>query len=372
MGNFWTAAVKLTPDGPAKVREQYAMLDGWGFAAEDVNAKVWIPAGFKTEIQPDFVREFRVNVADLDAADIADLIGVNLIRDPQGAALAEAYIAVAEEGWSQNTVAHPPKADFTFSDLIVYLEHLRDHEDGGDHNMATLKALIRSLKALCRQPVFSGTGTPLRELLVVGTLGILMLPHRIGSDLRRVIARLLIRRILRERYEAAQIRQRLDVECLDSDTRGRLERELSLRIPRSVLAIDEAQERRGDEGGEARTALEEFCLIGRNYGLSLLLATQRPTASAISSKVRSQVDLNLIHRLLTQEDIELASKNLLTVNPDEVRLRDRQLDFPGLVRSLERGQVIISGATMSADGPVARTVVANVRPRMTVHGGEVE
>ena len=84
------------------------------------------------------------------------------------------------------------------------------------------------------------------------------------------------------------------------------------------------------------------------------------------------MDLNLIHRLLTQEDIELASKNLLTVNPDEVRLRDRQLDFPGLVRSLERGQVIISGATMSADGPVASTVVVNVRPRMTVHGGEVE
>ena len=42
-------------------------------------------------------------------------------------------------------------------------------------------------------------------------------------------------------------------------------------------------------------------------GLSLIMATQRPTASAVSSKVRSQVDLYFIHRLLTR----LAIENLL-------------------------------------------------------------
>src|SRR5690606_11667485 len=102
------------------------------------------------------------------------------------------------------------------------------------------------------------------------------------ADLRRVITRLLIRRILREREEASQIRQRLSVEQLDEATRARLEDELHARIPRSILALDEAQELLGDEGAEAREALEDFCLLGRNYGLSLLLATQRPTASAIS------------------------------------------------------------------------------------------
>jgi len=186
------------------------------------------------------------------------------------------------------------------------------------------------------------------------------------------LSRLLIRRILREREEASQIKQRLDVQQLDLATRDRLQQELAERIPRSVLAIDEAQELLGDEGAEAKQALEAFCLLGRNYGLSLLLATQRPTTSAISAKVRSQVDLYLIHRLLTQDDVETAYKNLLTVEPEEVRVRDRHLDFSGLVRSLERGQMIVSGSTMFAEEPLARSVIVNVRPRITVHGGEVE
>jgi len=50
------------------------------------------------------------------------------------------------------------------------------------------------------------------ELLKAGRLSVLMLPFRVGADLRRVVTRLLIRRILREREQASQIRQRLDIE----------------------------------------------------------------------------------------------------------------------------------------------------------------
>jgi hypothetical protein len=183
---------------------------------------------------------------------------------------------------------------------------------------------------------------------------------------------LLIRRILREREEASQIRQRLDIEQLDEDKRAKLENEVRTRIPRAILAIDEAQELLGEEGGDARQALEDFCLQGRNYGLSLLLATQRPLASAISSKVRSQVDLHLIHRLLTLEDIEVSWKNLLAVYPKEVLDGDRQLDFAQLVRSLDRGQVVVSASHARASEQVSRIVIARIRPRITVHGGEVE
>jgi DNA helicase HerA-like ATPase len=198
-----------------------------------------------------------------------------------------------------------------------------------------------------------------------------MLPLRVGGDLRRVITRLLIRRILREREQTSQIQQRLDVESMDDATRARLTAELAKRAPRSILALDEAQELLGDDAGEAREALENFCLLGRNYGLSLLMATQRPTASAISSKVRSQVDLYLIHRLLTQEDIEISRANLLAVYPREVMDGSRQLDFAQLVRSLDRGQVIISASHAAAQDPVNRILIAHVRPRITVHGGEV-
>jgi len=371
MGNFWTTTHRVRPDGPEKVRRQYAQLDGWGCQPEDVNAQIWLPAGFRTENDPPDVQEFRVRVRDLSDADIADLIGINLIKDAQGAALAEAWSVVTQDGWAGNSGWNPPRSDYSFTHLVNYLEHVRDQLNGGDHQPSSLKALIRSLRALERQPVFSGTGTALTDLLSPGRLSILMLPLRVGRDLRSVITRLLIRRILREREEASQIRQRLDVEPLDDSTRARLTSELQHRIPRSVLAIDEAQELLGEDGGEAREALEDFCLLGRNYGLSLILATQRPTATAVSSKVRSQIDLYLIHRLLTQEDIDISWNNLLAVYPDEVRDGNRALDFAQLVRSLDRGQAIVSASHMHASHPVKRIVIGNIRPRITVHGGEV-
>lgn len=370
MGNFWTTAHLVSNDGPEKVRKQWASLDGWNCKPEEVDVAIWLPAGLKTANDPENVQEFRIRTCDLDAADVADLIGVNLLKDAQGAALMEAFVAVTQEGWSDGEGFKPAKMEYRFSDLVDYLEYIRQ-QNSSDHQPTTLRALVRSLRALERQPVFSGIGTPLTELLKAGRLSVLMLPLRVGADLRRVVTRLLIRRILREREAASQIRQRLDIERLDGNTQARLEAELAGRIPRSILALDEAQELLGDDGGEARQALENFCLLGRNYGLSLILATQRPLASAISSKVRSQVDLQIIHRLLTQDDISISQSNLLALYPQEVTDGGRDLEFPQLVRSLDRGQAIISASHARASDNIDRIFVVRIRPRITVHGGEV-
>jgi hypothetical protein len=283
----------------------------------------------------------------------------------------EAFIAVTEDGWNDGTQMRPPTKTYSFRDLAGYLDTMRG-QSTSDHQSGTLRALIRSLRALERQPVFNGTGTRLKELLQPGLLSVLMLPIRIGSDMRRVITRLLIRRILREREQASQIKQRLDIENLSIQERTRLEVELSNRIPRSVLALDEAQELLGDEGGEARSALEDFCLLGRNYGLSLMLATQRPVANAISARVRSQVDMYIIHRLLTQDDIAMCQANLLSLLPREITDGMLELDFSNLLRSLDRGQAVITASYAMAQEEVKRIIVAKIRPRITVHGGEVE
>lgn len=363
MGNFWTTAHLTSAAGSAKVRKQFDSLDGWQCKPEPLNVGVWLPAGFRNANHPPEVQEFRIRVAELDVADLADLLGVNLVRDPQGAALAEAYDAVQEAKGG---------AGYGLADLIVWLESMRDSAHTGDHADATLRALLRSLKSLERQAVFARNGTPLTELLKPGLLSVLMLPLSVGPDLRRVITRLLIRRILKEREEASQILQRLAVEQLEPTERARLTVEVESRIPRTVLALDEAQELLGDDGGEARTALEAFCLLGRNYGLSLLLATQRPTAAALSPKVRSQVDLCLIHRLLTQEDIDVSARNLLGVFPNEVMLGSERLELAQLVRALEPGQAIVSASHATMAGtPLQRVFVLQVRPRISVHGGEV-
>jgi hypothetical protein len=178
---------------------------------------------------------------------------------------------------------------------------------------------------------------------------------------------------MREREEASQIRNRLDLQAqLAIGDRERLEGRLATLIPRTVLAIDEAQELVGDEGHEARRALEDFCLLGRNYGLSMVLATQRPSVGAISAKVRAQVDTTIVHRLMTQEDIDITERDMQSRWPPTVRLRDRALDYADVVRSLDVGQAIVCSSLirLEREQGAARTFIMNVRPRIRVHGGE--
>jgi DNA helicase HerA-like ATPase len=245
--------------------------------------------------------------------------------------------------------------------------------NNGDHAATTCRALLRDIRSFARMELFSGDPTPLTDVIREGLLSVLMMPARIGHDLRRVLTRLLIRRIMKEREEASQIRNRLDLESdLGAADRRRLETQLSQLIPRSVLAIDEAQELIGDDGQEARRALEDFCLLGRNYGLSMVLATQRPNVGAISAKVRAQVDTLIIHRLATQEDIATTERDLQSIWPANVKLKDRPLDYAAVVRSLDVGQAVVSSSCirLERDQGQARSFIMNVRPRIRVHGGE--
>ena len=178
---------------------------------------------------------------------------------------------------------------------------------------------------------------------------------------------------MKEREEASQIRNRLDLQSdLPEAERQTLETRLGELIPRSVLAIDEAQELVGDEGFEARRALEDFCLLGRNYGLSMVLATQRPSVGAISAKVRAQVDTTIVHQLMTQADIETTRQDMQSVWPSSVKLRDRALDYPTLIRSLDVGQAVVCSSHIRFDreSTLGRSFIMNVRPRVRVHGGE--
>lgn len=377
MGNFWTSVFPVRGDGTPRVREQWKMFEGWGVVPEDVNVIVWIPAGFKRDTDHPSINEFHVDVADLDAADWADILGTNLMREPQGILLGEVIDSVRDEGWiDSDGRKRAPKPRYTMQDLIDYLESVRREIVNGhntDHAAQTCRALLRDLRAYGRLPLFAGGATPLTEIVNEGQLSILMLPSRIGHDLRRVLTRLLIRRILREREEASQIRNRLDLQSqITADERQRLEQRLGTLIPRTVLAIDEAQELVGDEGHEARRALEDFCLLGRNYGLSMLMATQRPSVGAISAKVRAQVDTTIVHRLMTQEDIDVTWRDMQSAWPSTVRLRDRELDYPSLVRSLDVGQAVVcsSHIRLERDSGAARSFIMNVRPRIRVHGGE--
>jgi len=372
MMNFWTTAIPAAKNGPRRAQEAYQALEEWGVSPVDVSSQVWLPAGSLESTDYPGIKEFRLRAEDLSASDWADLCKVNLLGDPQGMLLGECWYNVVKEGYDGTLGKVPPNPHYVVQDLVEYLDAL-DGAGGHDHSSQTVRALRRTLQNFARQPLFSGAGTPLTELLRPGSVSVLMLPPRVDHDLRRVITRRLIRRILREREIARHIQQRLNMQELTSSERAQLEMAMSTMVPRTILAIDEAQELLGDDGGEAKAALEEFCLQGRNFGLSLILATQRPTTSAISAKVRSQAETRIIHRLLTDDDIELVRKDMLSSMPDEIREGDHALNFSELIRSLDDGQCVVTSSTIRNSGvSLGRTFILNVRPRVCVHGGEAD
>lgn len=360
----WTALTPLSSDGPEGLKRQNAVLEKWGgLQVEPINVRVFVPAGHRLDIDPNEFRDYRLPVSSLTAGDWSLLIDADLITEPRGRLVDEAYRKVTETGWDGGS-QQSAKPDYTIKDLIDCIEN--DPDIGGFYAPDTRRSVIQPLRSLARMPLFdSSTGTPLTELAEEGVLSILSL-GRLSDDLRTVLTSVIVRKLKADRMIASQIRRQLALTKLSPTSKADLEQKLKLHVPRTILGIDEAQIVLPAKGNNlARKALDSFVLEGRNYGLSLWLATQRPKG-AISDAATSQIDTFIVHRLSVSEDIAAVCGLLQNAQPALMRLNGRDLDLPGLIRSLDVGQAIFSSATSTAH----RLVVANVRPRNVAHGGE--
>jgi uncharacterized protein len=363
----WPALTPLSADGPDGIKRQHQALADWGnLEAEPINVRVFVPAGHRWAIDPPEFRELRLPVSFLNAGDWGLLIGADLIAEPRGRLVDEAYRKVTETGWHWDTPTSPraPKTEYVIQDLIDCIEH--DPDITNFYARETIRSVAQPLRSFARMALFdSAVGTPLIELAEAGVLSILCLA-RLNEDLRTVLTTVLVRKLKADRMFASQIRRRLALRTESAEVRRELEAELVRHVPRTVLALDEAQilmPSRG--GGTARRELDSFVLEGRNFGLSLWLATQRPKG-AISDAAASQIDTFIVHRLSVADDIAAVCGLLQNARPTVVRHGGRTLELPDLIRALDVGQAIFSSA--SSDAP--RLVIGNVRPRNVAHGGE--
>ena len=77
----------------------------------------------------------------------------------------------------------------------------------------------------------------------------------------------------------------------------------------------------------------------------------------------AQVDTLMAHKLTVQTDIDHIRRNLKSQLPAQIRYGHQELGLEGLLHELDVGQAIVS----STDAP--RTIIIDVRPRLSVHGG---
>jgi DNA helicase HerA-like ATPase len=361
----WTATIPLSDDGPEALKTQYSILTSWGgLSVEPINTMIWMPAGFGMNTDHPALNEYYLPVSALDADDWSILLQTDLILEPRGRLIYEAYNKVTLRGWEGNGRRITPRSDYSIQDIIDCIN--LDSDIIEFYSPETIRSVVQPLMSYARMPLFSEReGTSITNLIREGYLSVLSL-GRLESDLRTVLTTVVIRKLRKDRMVASQINRRLALQSLDDATRATLLGELINHVPRTILAIDEAQILLPQRiSSSARKEIEAYVLEGRNYGLSLWLATQRPKG-AISDAAISQIDTFIVHRLSVTDDINAVCNLLQNAKPEKIKKAGIHIDISDLIRSLDVGQALISSAVSN----INRFIVVNIRPRMVAHGGE--
>ena len=181
----------------------------------------------------------------------------------------ELYEKATRLGYEIQGARIAPKIIYGLADLIACLD---DAEIRRSYSGQTTRAVQQRLRTWLGDPLFqSDVGTPVTEMVKAGELSILCL-NRLSEDMRSVITGVLVRKIkaARSRSSQQERRQAYDAHATTNGVKV---------MPRTILAIDEAQMiLPASGGGPARAAIKSYILEGRNFGLSVWLATQIPRA----------------------------------------------------------------------------------------------
>jgi hypothetical protein len=166
----------------------------------------------------------------------------------------------------------------------------------------------------------------------------------LGWNVRTLIVGLLARKILYERMKA---RRKEEIENVSGIERSHM--------PIIWMVIDEAHQFIPAKGTTAATEpLLQWVKIGREPGVSLVLATQQP--NKLHEAAISQMDIVISHRLTARDDIE-ALRNIM-----QTYLR---YDLAEYIDRLPR----VKGAAIILDDNSERIYAVQIRPRISWHAG---
>lgn len=271
--------------------------------------------------------------SELSASEWCDLFDLN-INSPMGMALFDAVSLVSE------------RRNFSLADIIAKLNEI-------EIPIGTLKALERRLKSVEQWGLFGEKGIKLNELMdnkYVNILDLGIIPRGFGGGMRNVLLTILIRKIMNNRIRIRKYEELAEL----SDNAYLYKSKIRKGLPPLWLLIDEAHQFVPRKGTTvSKPALITWAKEGRQPGLGLVMATQRP--GALDPEILSQCDIIFSHRITLNQD--LRALNDLSQNYMTQTLRYAISEIKG------RGKAIIM------DDITEKLIKAEIRPRKTWHGG---
>ncbi len=360
---YWTTRLSVGPSQNSEANKHYQLAVSAGMQNLSCNVEAWVPGQFNQRVtDPKWFRTLQVPVPALGLEEWELLLGISVLSEPMGQALADLISLVSRTGYSRSGTFIPARHVFGIPSIVDAI----DAAEMVSYHAETLRALRQRLNALEGTGLFSDVGVKIEDFLAPGRLTVVLL-GRLPQSYRAAVIAVLTRMVVESRSAAAFIDKRLALDSsLSQEERLTLETLAGASIPHVTIALDEAQTVLAPGvGGPAKEVFVRLVKEGRNMGLSVALATQQP--SAVDQKVLSQVETFVAHQLVTEPDIRAVRENLKSSVPDSIEFGNDQLDFASLLRALGPGQCVVSAADSNLR--LKRTFVMNIRPRATVHGG---
>lgn len=332
---FWTLKYPPSPNVPENVA-QLEELKRWNIAANALErCRLFVPPG--TSKITGSEEEFQIRPAHVRHEEWCSLIREDAYS-PQGHVLAKAIEAVSTK-------------NYAIEDVLAYIA---DSQYWPNVAESSRNAVIYKIDDYRRTGLFHPNGLDVKTLLVPGQCSVFML-----RDLRNEDKALLTGLVARQLFTVmGEHHRQLKVKTFFNKPAA------GEQLPKKVwLFIDEAHVvAPSDSPSPAREALVEYVKRGRDAGLSLVLATQQP--SAVDDRILSQVNVTFSHRLTFQSDIQAATNRIPTKLLGGLKLQGIEIsNFGDMLRLLDSGQCFVG------DHNTSRALLLHVRPRVTSHGG---
>jgi len=322
LGIFWSTRY------PNKTEAQ--QLKEWNIASEGITIRLLVPKKFQKIYKQQKIQSipFSLPVKDLSPYHWCQLFSIKP-TEPLGIIITRAILNLQKTD-----------KKYSIQDILTFIQNDKKSQ-------LELKIAAENFFTMAKSwGIFDKTGTPLHEIVQRGVLTIIDFSHLPNPQLKSITAALLGEQIFEGRVRERKIHEQKKIG-FNVEEKG---------IPMVWLAIDEAQLflPNDEELLSKQIFINEWMRQGRQPGLSLVMATQRP--SALASEVLSHSDIILCHRLTAQEDIDALSRIRPTYMAGDIKESIKKIGD-------EKGVALIIDDTSESSH------VIRIRPRVSWHGG---
>ncbi|WP_094227109.1 ATP-binding protein [Methanolobus psychrotolerans] len=321
MGIFWTLG---------KSNEmQRSVINEWKLEPRAFDIEVFVPSGSLRSYEERHisVKPLSVPISQMDGYEWCRLFGID---------------AISSSGVLIIRIIENLKNDpvFSFDDII---DSVMDDERS---DIVTKGAVENHFRTAVSWGIFAEKSEGIGEIVKGGSTSVIDVSTIKSETVKSALVSSIARNIYHHRLEARRSYERTMMG----------DENVEKGIPMVWLFIDEAQQFLPSQGWTLASdvLLNEWLKQGRQPGLSLVLATQRP--SSIHPDVLSQSDIVICHRLTSQDDISV----LESVRP--TYMKD---NFGDSIMKMGSEK----GAAFVVDDNTEASHIIRMRPRLSWHGG---